>query len=425
MSIPADPGVAGGGATAAAPLPPLRLRASPDARRIVRTRGLRALVDGLVAVILPGYLLASGLDTVQVGAVITAALLGSAAVTLAIGLHGGALSRRRILELLALVMVATGLAFATASGFVVLLVVAALGTINPSSGDVSGFLPVEQALLPDTVPAASRTAVFARYSLLAALAGAVGALAAGLPTLAARHSSVSVHDAERGVFVAYALVGLVLLWQYRRLGVGGAHPPDQPPARLGPSRRLVHRLAAVFSLDAMGGGFAVQSILVLWLSLRFDLSTATAGAVFFWSGVLSASSALLAPRLARRIGLIRTMVFTHLPANALLMAAALMPSAGLAVACLLARALLSQMDVPARTSYVMAIVRPEERAAAASVTNVPRSLAAALPPLAAGWMLHQSTFGWPLLIAGALKAAYDLILLALFHDVRPDEERRE
>jgi MFS family permease len=420
MATPLDP--RDSGSIAGAPPERLRLRASPDARRIVRTRGLRALVDGLVAVILPGYLLATGLDTVQVGAVITATLLGSAAVTLAIGLRGGALPRRRLLELLALVMVATGLAFATAQGFVVLLVVAALGTINPSSGDVSGFLPVEQALLPDTVPTASRTVVFARYSLLASLAGAVGALAAGLPSLVARHSSLSEHGAERGVFLVYALVGVVLLGQYRRLGVGGAHPPDRPPARLGPSRGLVYRLAAVFSLDALGGGFAVQSILVLWLSLRFDLSTATAGAIFFWSGLLSASSALLAPRLARRIGLIRTMVFTHLPANGLLMAAALMPNAVLAVACLLARALLSQMDVPARTSYVMAIVRPEERAAAASVTNVPRSLASALPPLAAGWMLDHSSFGWPLLVAGALKATYDLVLLALFRDVRPEEE---
>jgi MFS family permease len=172
----------------------------------------------------------------------------------------------------------------------------------------------------------------------------------------------------------------------------------------------------------MGGGFAVQSILVLWLSLRFDLSVATAGAIFVWSGLLSASSALLAPWLARRIGLVRTMVFTHLPANGLLMAAALMPNAGLAVACLLARSLLSQMDVPARTSYVMAIVRPEERAAAASVTSVPRSLASTLLPLAAGWLLEHSTFGWTLLLAGGLKAIYDLSLLALFHDVRPEEE---
>jgi MFS family permease len=406
----------------ASPTAALRLRASPDARRIVRTRGLRALIDGLVATILPGYLLATGLDTFQVGAVITATLLGSAAVTLAIGLRGGGIPRRHLLQLIAVVMVLTGLAFASLSGFVVLLVVAALGTINPSAGDVSGFLPVEQALLPDTVAATNRTTVFARYSLIAALAGAFGALAAGLPEVVARHSSLTVHDAQRGAFVLYACVGVVLLLQYRHLTVGGADPPDQPPSRLGPSRAVVYRLAGIFSVDALGGGFAVQSILVLWLALRFDLSTATSGAIFFWTGLLSASSALLAPRLARRIGLIRTMVFTHLPANGLLMAAALMPSAGLAVACLLARSLLSQMDVPARTSYVMAIVRPEERAAAASVTNVPRSLAAALPPLAAGWMLDHSTFGWPLLLAGGLKAAYDLALLALFHDIRPDEE---
>ncbi len=403
--------------------PPLRLRASPDARRIVRTRGLRALVDGLVAVVLPGYLLARGLDTVQIGAVITATLLGSAAVTLTIGLWGGALPRRRLLQVLAVVMILTGVAFANLGAFAALLVVAAIGTINPSSGDVSGFLAVEQALLPDTVPAAHRTTVFARYSLIAALAGAFGALAAGIPDRVAAHTAVSALDAQRAVFVVYALVGVLLLLQYRHLGVGGVMSRDHPHrGRLGPSRAVVLRLAATFSVDALGGGFAVQSILVLWLSLRFDLSVATSGAIFFWSGLLSASSALLAPKLARRIGLIRTMVFTHLPANVLLISAALMPNAALAVACLLARSLLSQMDVPARTSYVMAIVRPEERTAAASVTNVPRSLAAALPPLAAGWMLDHSTFGWPLLVAGGLKIVYDLTLLAMFRNLRPEEE---
>ena len=404
---------------------PLRLRANPDARRIVRARGLRALVDGLVAVILPGYLLAKGFSTVQVGAVITATLLGSAAVTLFVGTRGGGFPRRLLLQIMAIAMVLTGLGFATVGPFAALLVVAALGTVNPSSGDVSGFLPIEQALLPDTVSPTNRTAVFARYSLIASLAGAFGALAAGGPGLVARHTVVTVHQAERAAFVVYAAVGVVLLLQYRHLRVGARLPEDQPPSRLGPSRSVVYRLAGVFSVDALGGGFAVQSILVLWLSLRFDLSTAVSGAVFFWSGLLSASSALLAPRLARRIGLIRTMVFTHLPANFLLMAAALMPNAGLAVACLLARSLLSQMDVPARTSYVMAIVRPEERAAAASVTNVPRSLAASLPPLAAGWMLAHSSFGWPLLLAGGLKVIYDLSLLALFHDIRPEEERTQ
>ncbi len=405
--------------------PALALRASPDARRIVQARGLRALMDGFVAVILPGFLLAKGYTTLQVGAVITATLLGSAAVTLFIGLRAGSVPRRVLLQIMAVAMVLTGLGFATVGPFVALLVVAALGTVNPSSGDVSGFLPIEQALLPDTVPATSRTAVFARYSLIASLAGAFGALAAGGPSVVARHSALSVSQAERGAFLVYAAVGVVLLVQYRQLSVGAAQSADEPPSRLGPSRAVVYRLAAVFSLDSLGGGFAVQAILVLWLSVRFDLSTATSGAVFFWSGLLSASSALLAPRLARRIGLSRTMGFTHLPANGLLMAAALMPTAQLAVACLLARALLSQMDVPARTSYVMAIVRPEERPAAASLTNVPRSLASALPPLAAGWMLDHSTFGWPLLLAGGLKAIYDLSLLAMFHDIRPDEERTD
>lgn len=395
---------------------------SQDVRRLWRTRGLRAFIDGIVSVMLPGYLLARGLSPVQVGAVVTATLLGSAALTLALGLRGGHLPRRLLLQVASIAMVVTGLAFGVATGFVALLVVAAVGTMNPSSGDVSPFLPLEQAVLPDTVPATRRTAAFARFSLVAAVAGALGSLVAGVPETVARRTSLSSLDAQRAVFLVYAAVGVVLFLEYRRLHAGRVVHDDGNRGRLGPSRRLVYRLAAVFALDAGGGGFAVQSILVLWLSLRFGLSTSTAGAIFFWAGLLSASSALLAPVLAKRIGLIRTMVFTHLPANVLLMLAALMPSSGPAVACLLARSLLSQMDVPARTSYVMAIVTPAERSAAASVTNVPRSLAAALPPLAAGWLLEHSTFGWPLLLAGGLKAAYDLLLLAMFRNVRPDEE---
>lgn len=396
---------------------------SPDAARLLRTRGLRALVDGLVAVVLPTYLLARGLSPTQVGAVITATLLGSAAVTLTIGLRGGRFDRVHLLQLMAVLMIATGLAFGMVAAFGALLVVAAVGTINPSAGDVSAFLPIEQALLPDTVPSDRRTHVFARYSLVASLAGAFGALVAGVPEWLGDNTDLSPLDAQRGVFAMYALAGVALLASYRRLaprptlvveGLGRSG--------LGRSKAIVLRLSALFSVDAFGGGFVVQSILVLWLALRHDLSTATAGAVFFWSGLLTASSALLAPRIAGQIGLIRTMVFTHIPANVLLIAAALMPSAGLAVACLLARSLLSQMDVPARTSYVMAVVDPEERTAAAAITNVPRSLASALPPLAAGWMLQHSDFGWPLIIGGCLKIAYDLTLLGMFRDVRPPEE---
>jgi MFS family permease len=322
-------------------------------------------------------------------------------------------------------MVATGLAFGLAASFVVFVVVAALGTINPSGGDVSAFLPIEQSLLPDTVPDDRRTHVFARYTLVASLAGAIGALSAGLPELVADRTGVSELAAQQWLFVGYAVTGAIIFVLYR-----GLHP--RPPADLAVGARqglhrskgIVYRLAALFSLDSFGGGFTGQAVLVLWLSLRHDLSTAAAGAVFFWAGLGTASSALLAPRIAARIGLIRTMVFTHLPANALVIAAALMPNAPLAIGCLLARSLLSQMDVPARTSYVMAVVAPDERAAAASITNVPRSLASALPPLAAGWLLERTDFGWPLLIGGVAKATYDLLLLWRFRDIRPPEEQR-
>lgn len=394
-----------------------------DAGRLLRTRGIRALADGLVAVVLPGYLLRRGLSPAQVGAVVTATVLGSAVITLAVGLRGGHLDRTRLLRWISALMVATGIAFGFVAPFPALLVVAVLGTINPSSGDVSAFLPVEQALLPDTVTELRRTHVFARYTLVAALAAAVGSLAAGLPEVVSERSDLSLLDAERLVFLLYAAAGVALLVQYGRLSSRPSPPRDRAQPGLGRSRAVVLRLAAVFSLDSFGSGFSVQSIIVLWLALRFEMSTAMAGAIFFWSGLLTACSALLAPRIAARIGLIRTMVFTHLPANALLIGAGLAPNATLAVACLLARSLLSQMDVPARTSYVMAVVEPHERPAAASVTNVPRSLASALPPLAAGWMLQHSTFGWPLILAGAIKIIYDLLLLALFHDLRPPEER--
>ena len=394
-----------------------------ERRRLLTTRGLRALVDGTVATVLPAYLLALGVSPTQVGAVVRATLLGSAAVTLTFGLRAGRVDRRQLLRLMSVLMVVTGLLFGTVTTFAALLVVAAIGTINPSGGDVSAFLPVEQALLPETVSAERRTHVFAHFSLVASVAAAVGALLAGLPGRVADQGWLSDLDALRGVFYVYAGVGLVLLLLY-----AGLRP--RPPASVGPrgghalhrSKAIVYRMSALFSLDAFGSGFAGQAIIVLWLQLRFGLSTATAGVVFFWAALLTASSALLAPRIARRIGLVRTMVYTHIPANGFLILAAVAPSAPVAVACLLARALLAQLDVPARTSYVMAVVDPDERTAAATVTNVPRSLASALPPLAAGWMLEHSSYGWPLLAAGVLKTSYDLLFLLLFRDVRPPEE---
>ncbi|MEI7547030.1 MAG: MFS transporter, partial [Actinomycetota bacterium] len=317
----------------------------------------------------------------------------------------------------------TGIGFALFTGFWPLALVGLIGTLNPSGGDVSVFLPTEQALLPATIGDEQRTALFARYSLIGTLVAAVGASLAGVPEWIAHHFGLAAPTTLRFAFVGYALLGLVVLTRYRHLSPEVERSGAPAPLALGPSKRTVYRLAALFSLDAFGGGFVITALVVLWLQRRFGLSLAVSGAVFFWAGLLSAFSALVAVRIAGRIGLVRTMVFTHLPANGLLILTAFMPNAVLAVICLLGRAALSQMDVPARTSYVMAVVTPQERPAAASVTNVPRSLASALPPIAAAWMLSHSHFGWPLIVGGSLKVIYDLLLLHQFRDIRPPEEQ--
>jgi predicted MFS family arabinose efflux permease len=319
-------------------------------------------------------------------------------------------------------MVGTGLGFAAADTFWLLAIVAVIGTLNPSSGDVSVFLPTEQSILPQTVPDRDRTALFARYALAGSLLGAVGSLAAGVPERLVDAEVVGEVSAMRWVFVAYAAVGVVTLVVYRGL-TPAVEPPPVGHRGLGSSRQIVLRLSALFSLDSFAGGFTVQTMLALWLFLRFDLSIAVTGVVFFWTGLLTAGSMLMSPRVAARVGLVRTMVFTHIPANVFLVATALMPNATLAIVCLSLRSLLSTMDVPARTSYVMAVVPPEHRAAAAAVTNVPRSLASSAGPVLAGVMLSKSTFGWPLIVAGSLKISYDLMLLRAFGSIRPPEEQ--
>jgi MFS family permease len=396
--------------------------ATRDAAVLLQTRGVRAFGDGIVSVVLAGYLAAVGLSDTRIGIVVATTLLGSAALTLGVGLRGHHVGRRRLLQLVSVLLIVTGVGFAAATSFVPLLLVALVGTLNPSGGDVSVFLPTEQALLPGTAPDAQRTALFARYSLIGALVAAVGALCAGVPEWIGDRVGVTDETALRWTFLLYAGLGVVILVRYRTLSPAIEPPADAPASALGPSRGIVYRLAALFSLDAFGGGFVLTALVVLWLQQRFDLSIAVSGAIFFWAGVLSAFSALVAVRIAARIGLVRTMVFTHLPANGLLVLAAFMPTAPWAVAALLARSALSQMDVPARTSYVMAVVSPAERPAAASVTNVPRSLAPVLSAVLAGWMLGHSDFGWPLVVGGVVKATYDLLLLRQFRDVRPPEE---
>ncbi|WP_093201123.1 MFS transporter [Variovorax sp. YR750] len=386
----------------------------PGALPLLVARGLRAFGDGYMAVLLPAYLLSIGLGTLEVGIVSTATMLGSALATLAVGAWGYRFAAGRLLRGAALLMAATGIGFAGLSSFWPLLVVALVGTLNPSSGDVSVFLPLEHARLASAAQGHARTALFARYSLLGALCAALGALAAAVPDWLVLHTGFGRLDALRGMFVVYAAIGLVVFWLYRNLpthaGAGSADSLPVAPAPLGPSRGVVMRLAALFSVDAFAGGLTVNALMSLWLLERFGLSLAQAGVFFFWTGLLGAASQLAAPVVAQRIGLLNTMVFTHLPANVCLVLAALAPSLPVALGLLMIRSSLSSMDVPTRTAYVMAVVTPAERSAAASFTAVPRSLAAAISPTISGALFAAGWISLPLIACGLLKITYDLTL---------------
>jgi MFS family permease len=397
--------------------------ATLDGKLILATRALRGLADGAVSVILPSYLTAIGFSPLKVGAIVFGTLLGSAALTLWVGLATDRLGRRRVLLAASALMLLTGIGFATLTSFWPLFAVAVIGTLNPSAGDVSLFLPVEQAALAEAAAVGDLTSMFALYNVAGALAGALGALASGIPAIIAARHGLALAPALRKGFVAYSIIALIAFAVYRRLSpaVEAVHGPGKS-APLAKSRSIVLRLSALFSLDSLGGGFVIQSLLALWLFRRFNISVQVAGTFFFAAGLLGSLSNFVSSALAARVGRINTMVFTHLPSNLLLIIAALMPTAGLTMLFLLLRASMSQMDVPARQSYVMAVVPPEERAAAATVTNVPRSLASAIAPLPAGAMLNHSSFGWPLICAGVLKSLYDILLLIQFRAIKPSDE---
>ena len=376
-------------------------------------RGLRAFADGYMAVLLPAYLLGLGLSTFEVGLVATTTMLGSAFATMAVGAWGYRFHSRRLLRSAALLMAATGLCFAGFSSFWPLMVVAFVGTLNPSSGDVSVFLPLEHASLAASAEGHARTELFARYSVFGALSAALGALSAALPDWVVAHAGASRVDALRAMFIVYGAVGFGVWLLYRQSATAALDPAAgeaRPNAPLGPSRRIVVKLAALFSVDAFAGGLVVNALLSLWLMQRFGLSLSQTGVFFFCAGLLSAASQLAAPLVARRIGLLNTMVFTHLPANVCLILAALAPTMPIALGLLLVRSALSQMDVPTRTAYVMAVVTPAERPAASSFTAVPRSLAGALSPSLAGALFAAGLISVPLIACGVLKIAYDLVL---------------
>jgi MFS family permease len=383
-------------------------------------RALRGFGDGCATIVLPVYLAKIGFGAAQIGLVAATALLGTAILTLAIGLIAPRHDLRRLLIAGAVLMIATGVAFPAVEQIGLIAAVAFFGTVNPSTGDIGVLIPIEHAALAQGAVDHDRTRIFARYSLIGALSMAAGALAAAAPQLLTR-IGVSELSALRTMFYAYAVLGLVSAAIYYCLPRGNIEQRSAV-APLNVSRGVVYRLAALFSVDAFAGGFVVQSLLAVWLFKRFDMSLAAASLFFFWSGVLSAFSYPLAAIIARRIGLVNTMVFTHVPSSLFLILAALSPNLTAALAFLLLRSALSQMDVPTRSSYVMAVVTPPERPAAASVTAVPRSLASSLSPALAGVLLGGPFLGAPLVICGALKILYDAALLFSFRHIKAPEE---
>lgn len=393
-------------------------------RRLVLSRGLRGFADGYVSVLLPVYLLSLGYGSFDIGLVSTTTLLGSGTITLLVGLHAHRFETRRLLLGAALLMACTGIAFVNVEAFLPLLCVAFVGTLNPSRGDVSMFLPLEHSILARHVGDGERTAAFARYGMAGSLIAALGSACAGFPQFMSTWTDIDMKTALQGMFVLYSAIGLAAAAIYRTL------PRERPrtgPATTGPVRRvqpMVYKLATLFSIDAFGGGLVVDSMVVLWLFQRYELSPAVAGSIFLWVGLLSAASYPVAVWLARRIGLVNTMVFTHLPSNVALALVPFMPTAATAIGMLFVRSALSQMDVPTRNSFVMALVPPEERAAAASVTTVPRSFAAAAAPALAGYLLSLSTFGLNFVVAGIVKGCYDLALLYTCRNVVLPEEKR-
>lgn len=397
---------------------------SADGRRILLARTLRTFAYGFLAVLLGVYLPRLGLAPGQIGALLTATLLGSAALTVLFALVADRIGRRRALLLCAGLMALSGLAFALTDSFWLLLAASLTGTVSATGGEVGPFLALEQAILPGTAPDHRRTRLFALYNLLGSWAGALGALATGGVALLA--VALGELAASRLFLLLYAGLGLANLAIFAGLSPAVERGPAPAVARfLGVhrSRGVVFRLSGLFALDALAGGFVVQSLIAYWFHLRFGLALETLGPVFFGANALAAVSFLAADRVAARFGLLNTMVFTHLPSNVLLLLVPLMPTPELAVGVFLARQSLSQMDVPTRQSYTMAVVDPDERVPAAGFTSVARNLAQAVSPAFAGYALQLAALGLPFFAAGLLKIFYDLTLWRTFRGLSPPEER--
>jgi MFS family permease len=398
------------------------------------TRFARLFAYGSLSVILVFYLLGLGLTEVQSGLVLTLTLAGDVVVSLLLTTRADRVGRRRMLVIGAILMAAAGLAFASTRNLFFLILAGTIGVISPSGNEVGPFLPIEQAALTHIVPTTARTEIFAWYTLAGSLATALGALFGGFVTQALQRTSLTTVASYRAVVLMYAALGILLAFLFTRLSalveVDAVPEGTVPAASLATvfgitrSRNVVLKLSSLFALDSFAGGFVVQSFAAYWFYLRFGVAPATLGAIFFWANVFAGISALVATRLAARIGLVRTMVFTHVPSNILLILVPLMPNLSLAVLVLLLRFSISQMDVPARQSYTMAVVPAAERSAAGGFTGVARTTGAAISPLFVGFLFAKpSLINAPFFLAGTLKIGYDLLLYYSFRTLRPPEEQ--
>jgi len=403
-----------------------------DAWLLFLTRFTRLFAYGLLSVILVFYLTGIGLTESETGLLLTLTLVGDMVVSLILTTRADRIGRKRMLIAGAILMAAAGLAFALTRKLPLLILAGTVGVISPSGNEVGPFLSIEQAALSHLLPSSSRTGVFAWYSLTASVATALGALAGGVLTQSLQHGSVTQVASYRTVVVLYAGLGILLAYFFVRLSsaVEVNTSKEQSPSvgasrflGLGQSHNVVLKLSGLFALDSFGGGFVIQSFAAYWFYLRFGAEPRTIGAIFFWANIFAGISALLASKIAARIGLVRTMVVTHLPSNVLLIIVPLMPNLALATLVLLLRFSISQMDVPTRQSYTMAVVQPEERSAAGGVTGVARTAGAAISPFFAGLLFARpSLIDAPFFIAGALKILYDLLLYFSFRRIRPPEE---
>lgn len=401
-----------------------------DGRLLMLTRVVRLFAYGFLSVVFALYLAALGLTNQQVGLVLTLTLVGDAILSLGIATVADRLGRRRMLMLGAGLMVFAGLIFGVSSHLVLLMLAAFVGTMSPSGGEVGPFLSIEQAALPQTTSDAYRTHVFAWYNLIGSFAAAVGALSGGALAQTLQSAGSTPIDSYRGILLGYAGLGVLLGWLFTRLSpaveaIPAATARAQGRLGLHRSRPVVFKLAALSMLDSFAGGLVVQSLMAYWFHTRFGVEPVLLGSLFFGANLFAGLSALAAARIAARIGLVNTMVCTHLPSNVFLMLVPLMPNLPLAIVVLLLRFSLSQMDVPTRQSYTMAVVDPEERSAAAGITSVARTMASAWAPLVTGVLLNATLWSAPFVLAGALKIVYDLALYCSFRAIKPPEEQPE